>query len=74
LVGDEIETPSLSYLARTNLYSCYDAEGRHPGYWYTQVDSGLYWVEENLTMVAYGKIAKVNYTDATYYGSFSRLY
>jgi len=61
------------YLARTNLYSHYDAEGRHPGYWYTQLDGGLYWVEENLMMVhgiGVGQlpsgIVKVNYTDAIY--------
>lgn len=61
------------YLARINLFSHYDAEGRHPGYWYTQLDGGLYWVEENLVKV-YGigvgqlpkGIAKVNYTDAIY--------
>jgi uncharacterized protein YkwD len=61
------------YLARTNLFSHYDAEGRHPGYWYTQLDGGLYWVEENLMMVhgiGVGQlpsgIVKVNYTDAIY--------
>ena len=60
------------YLARTNLFSHYDAEGRHPGYWYTQLDGSLYGVEENL-MMRYvkasqlpGGIAKVNYTDAIY--------
>jgi hypothetical protein len=55
------------------LFSYYDAEGRHPGYWYTQLDGGLYGVEENLVKV-YGigvdqlprGIAKVNYTDAIY--------
>jgi uncharacterized protein YkwD len=52
------------YLARANLFSHYDAEGRHPVYWYTRLDGGLYGVEENLMMIAYGKIAKVNYTDA----------
>jgi len=52
------------YLARTNLFSHYDAEGRHPVYWYTQLDGGVYGVEENLMMIAYGKIAKVNHTDA----------
>jgi hypothetical protein len=25
-------------LVRTNLFSHYDAEGRHPVYWYTQLD------------------------------------
>jgi uncharacterized protein YkwD len=61
------------YLARTNLYSHYDAEGRHPGYWYTRLDGGLYGVEENLVKVygigvgrLPGRIAKVNYTDAVY--------
>jgi hypothetical protein len=59
------------YLAHTNLYSHYDAEGRHPGYWYTQLDGGLYGVEENLMMIhmIVGRrptmhIAKVNYTYA----------
>jgi len=61
------------YLARINLFSHYDAEGRHPGYWYTQLDGGLYGVEENLMMILViggGRlpmhIAKVNYTDAVY--------
>jgi len=54
------------YLARTNLFSHYDSEGRHPVYWYTRLDGGLYGVEENLMMIAYGKIAKVNYTYAIY--------
>jgi len=61
------------YLARINLFSHYDAEGRHPGYWYAQLDGGLYWVEENLMMVhgiGVGQlpsgIVKVNYTDAIY--------
>ncbi len=61
------------YLARTNLFSHYDAEGRHPVYWYTQLDGGLYGVEENL-MKVYGigvgqlpsRVVKVNYTDAIY--------
>ena len=59
------------YLAHTNLYSHYDAEGRHPGYWYTRLDGGLYGVEENLMMIhmIVGRrptmhIAKVNYTYA----------
>jgi hypothetical protein len=59
------------HLARINLFSHYDAEGRHPGYWYTQLDGGLYGVEENLMMIhmIVGRrptmhIAKVNYTYA----------
>ncbi len=32
------------YLARINLFSHYDAEGRHPGYWYTRLDGGLHGV------------------------------
>jgi len=61
------------YLARANLFSHYDAEGRHPVYWYTQLDGGLYGVEENLMMVhgigvgqLPSRIVKVNYTDAIY--------
>ena len=61
------------YLAHTNLFSHYDAEGRHPGYWYTQLDGGPYGVEENLMMIhmIIGRhptvdIAKVNYTYAIY--------
>ncbi len=59
------------YLARINLFSHYDVEGRHPGYWYTRLDGGLYGVEENLMMIhiIVGRrptmhIAKVNYTYA----------
>jgi hypothetical protein len=53
------------------LFSHYDAKGRHPGYWYTQLDCGLYGAEENLMMIRMivGRlptmhIAKVNYTYA----------
>ncbi len=34
------------YLARTAYISSYDREGRHPLYWYTRLDGGLYAVEE----------------------------
>jgi len=61
------------YLARTDLFSHYDAEGRHPVYWYTRLDGGFYGVEENLMMVRGigvgrlpSRIVKVNYTDAVY--------
>jgi uncharacterized protein YkwD len=61
------------YLARTNLFSHYDAEGRHPGYWYTRLNGGLYGVEENLFVVytvgsgrPSARIAKINYSDAIY--------
>jgi len=61
------------YLARTNLFSHYDSEGRHPGYWYTRLDGGLYGVEENLFVVytvgsgrPSARIAKINYSDAIY--------
>jgi hypothetical protein len=39
-------------LARTNLFSHYDAEWRHPDYSYTRLDGGLYGVEENLIVQA----------------------
>jgi len=34
------------YIARTGYLSHYDIEGRHPLYWYTRLDGGLYAVEE----------------------------
>jgi len=73
LINLSVARYRAEYLARTNLFSHYDAEGRHPGYWYTQLDGGLYGVEENLMMVhgiGVGQlpsgIVKVNYTDAIY--------
>ncbi len=39
------------YLAKRGLFSAYDAEGRHPLYWYTRLDGGLYAVEEVLIPV-----------------------
>jgi hypothetical protein len=73
LIDLNVARYGAEYLARTNLFSHYDAEGRHPGYWYTRLDGGLYGVEENLIMVrgiGVGqfpmRITKVNYTDAIY--------
>ncbi|NAZ32894.1 MAG: hypothetical protein GU356_01145 [Pyrobaculum sp.] len=70
LIDFNVAEARAKYLSRTNLFSHYDAEGRHPGYWYTQLDGGLYGVEENL-MMRYVKanwlpmsIAEANYTDA----------
>jgi hypothetical protein len=75
LVNLSVARFRAEYLARTNLFSHYDAEGRHPIYWYTRLDGGLYKVEENLMMMRWyviggsqlpSGIAKVNYTDAIY--------
>ncbi len=41
------------YLARHGLFSPYDLEGRHPLYWYTRLDGGLYAVEEVFIPVEY---------------------
>lgn len=73
LINLNVAKYRAEYLAQTNLFSHYDAGGRHPGYWYTQLDGGLYGVEENL-MARYvmgggqlpSEVAKVNYTDAIY--------
>ena len=71
LIDLNVAKYKAEYLARINLFSHYDAEGRHPGYWYTQLDGELYGVEENLMMIhmIVGRrptmhIAKVNYTYA----------
>ena len=37
LIDLSVAKYKAEYLARTNLFSHYDAEGRHPGYWYTQL-------------------------------------
>jgi uncharacterized protein YkwD len=73
LINLNVAKYRAEYLASTNLFSHYDAEGRHPGYWYTQLDDGLYGIEENL-MIKYvvgtgalpRSITNVNYTDAVY--------
>ncbi|MCU7788338.1 CAP domain-containing protein [Pyrobaculum sp. 3827-6] len=36
------------YMAEKNYLSHYDREGRHPVYYYTRLDGGLYAVEENI--------------------------
>ncbi|MGB9705961.1 MAG: CAP domain-containing protein, partial [Pyrobaculum sp.] len=36
------------YMAEKNYLSHYDREGRHPVYYYTRLDGGLYAVEENV--------------------------
>ncbi len=73
LINLNVAKYRAEYLACINLFSHYDSEGRHPGYWYTRFDGGLYGVEENLMMVrgiGVGRfpmrITKVNYTDAIY--------
>jgi len=41
------------YLGRSGLISAYDREGRHPLYWYTRLDGGLYGVEEAIIWKEY---------------------
>jgi len=80
LIDVNVAEARAKYLSRTNLFSHYDAEGRHPVYWYTQLDGGLYGVEENL-MMRYVKaywlpmsIAEANYTDAIHNLVFNDLF
>ncbi len=41
------------YLAKYAIVGPYDAEGRHPVYWYTRLDGGLYGVEEVFIWIGY---------------------
>jgi hypothetical protein len=41
------------YLAKHAILGPYDREGRHPIYWYTRFDGGLYGVEEALIWIYY---------------------
>jgi len=36
------------YMYEHDVFSHYDLEGRHPVYYWTKLDGGLYWFEENL--------------------------
>jgi hypothetical protein len=72
LIDLNVAEARAKYLARTNLFSHYDAEGRHPVYWYTRLDGGLYGVEENLLGRWFGRIVKVNYTDAMHIMVFEK--
>jgi len=41
------------YLAKHAIIGPYDAEGRHPVYWYARLDGGLYGVEETFIWIGY---------------------
>ncbi|ABL87589.1 hypothetical protein Pisl_0411 [Pyrobaculum islandicum DSM 4184] len=47
-----LKTPQYraEYMLKTGIYSHYDAEGRHPIYYYTKLDGGKYAAEENGAM------------------------
>ena len=54
----ELKTPDwrVEYLSRSGHISAYDREGRHPVYWYTRLDGGLYGVEEVIVWVVHERI------------------
>jgi uncharacterized protein YkwD len=39
-----------AYMLQHGVFSHYDLEGRHPGYWFTRLDGGLYGFDENVAM------------------------
>ncbi len=39
-----------AYMLQYNVFSHYDLEGRHPGYWFAKLDGGLYGFDENVAM------------------------
>jgi len=39
-----------AYMLQHGVFSHYDLEGRHPGYWFTELDGGLYGFDENVAM------------------------
>ncbi len=39
-----------AYMLQHDVFSHYDLEGRHPGYWFTKLDGGLYGFDENIAM------------------------
>jgi len=47
-----LTTPWLraAYMLQHGVFSHYDLEGRHPGYWFTKLDGGLYGFDENVAM------------------------
>jgi hypothetical protein len=47
-----LSTPQFraAYMLQHGIFSHYDLEGRHPGYWYTQLDGGLYGFDEDIAM------------------------
>lgn len=48
-----LKTPQyrVEYMLKTGIFSHYDADGRHPIYYYTKLDGGKYAAEENGAMV-----------------------
>jgi len=50
----ELNTPKWRVeIVRRAFVSSYDGEGRHPLYWYTRLDGGLYAVEEVIVWTVY---------------------
>ncbi len=39
-----------AYMLQHGVFSHYDLEGRHPGYWFTTLDGGLYGFDENIAV------------------------
>jgi hypothetical protein len=39
-----------AYLLQHGVFTHYDLEGRHPGYWFTKLDGGLYGFDEDIAM------------------------
>jgi len=39
-----------AYMLQHNVFSHYDLEGRHPGYWFTKLDGGLYGFDEDIAV------------------------
>jgi hypothetical protein len=43
----------VEYIIRTGHRSVYDLDGRHPNYWYTRLDGGMYAAKEVLAWIRY---------------------
>ncbi len=39
-----------AYMLQHGVFSHYDLEGRHPGYWFAKLDGGLYGFDENIAV------------------------
>lgn len=48
LINLSVATWKAEYMAEHDFLSHYDVEGRHPVYYYTRLDGGLYAIEENV--------------------------
>jgi hypothetical protein len=68
----QLDTPEWRVKAVKQRVSPYDAEGRHPLYWYTRLDGGLYAMEEVIVWKVYSRLHPEASTEALEKTSFRK--